>query len=118
MPERPGHILVTGGAEMLARALPVEPGAVRSRRILSTPDVIVVALTLGEGAIMKEHLSTSPLLLQVIEGHAVLEIRRERVDMPAGALVQVDAQVRHSVEGLEPSRLLLILLSPHARALA
>jgi len=106
--------LVTGNAETLARAMPIETGSVRSRRIFVGAGVTVVALTLDAGTVMKEHLSTAPILLQVLEGHVVLDVRRDRIDMTAGSLVHVEAQLRHTVEALEPSRVLLFVLAAHA----
>ncbi|MPZ82690.1 MAG: DUF2249 domain-containing protein [Actinophytocola sp.] len=101
------HTLVAGDAEKLVRALPVETGAVRSRRIFKGAGASVARLSLDAGQVMKEHVATAPILVQVLAGRAALDIGGERVELPAGALIHLDANVPHSVEALSEAHLLL-----------
>ncbi len=106
----PGYEVLIADAEALLRALPVEPGRVRSRRLFKSAAVTVLGVAIDAGAVMREHVAAVPLLIQVVEGRAVLELQRQRVELSAGAMVHIDGNVRHGVEGLEPTRFLLLLL--------
>lgn len=110
-----GHELLVGDAETLLRALPIEQGMVRTRRLFRSADVTVVGVAMDVGTEMREHLAAVPLLLQVVEGRVALEVRRQRIELPTGGLVHVEAQVRHAVEALEASRFLLVLLGSSSR---
>lgn len=105
-----GHDVVIADALTLLRALPIEPGRVRSRRLFKAPDVTVLGVAIDVGAVMREHVAAVPILIHVIDGRIALELRGKRIDLPAGAMIHVDGRVRHSVEGLEPSRFLLMPL--------
>jgi quercetin dioxygenase-like cupin family protein len=106
----PGYEVLIADTEALLRALPIEPGRVRSRRLFKSAALTVFGVAIDAGAIMREHVAAVPILIQVVEGRAVLELQRQRVELSAGAMVHVDGNVRHGVEGLEPTRFLLLLL--------
>lgn len=106
----PGYEVLIADAEALLRALPIELGRVRSRRLFKSADLTVLGVAIDAGAVMREHVSAVPSLIQVVEGRAVLELQRRRIELSAGAMVHVDANVQHGVEGLEPTRFLLLLL--------
>ncbi|MEO8283968.1 MAG: cupin domain-containing protein [Pseudarthrobacter sp.] len=103
------HTLIAANAEALLAALPVDAGAVRSTRVFKGAGAGVVRLTIDEGAVMREHTATAPILLQVLSGHAALDVGGERVDLPTGAIIHLDAGQPHSVEALTPAHLLLII---------
>lgn len=105
-----GHELLVADAETLLRALPIDSGKVRSRRLFSSPDVTVLGVAMDAGAVMREHVTAVPLLVQVVEGTVVFEVRRTRIELPAGGMLHIDARVRHAVEALVPTRFLLLLL--------
>jgi quercetin dioxygenase-like cupin family protein len=106
----PGYEVLIADTEALLRALPIEPGRVRSRRLFKSAALTVFGVAIDAGAIMREHVAAVPILIQVVDGLAVLELQRQRVELSAGAMVHVDGNVRHGVEGLEPTRFLLLLL--------
>ena len=105
----PGYELVIADAQTLLLALPIDRGRVRSRRLFKTAALTVLGVTIDAGAVMREHVAAVPLLIHVVDGHAVLELRRQRIGLPAGAMVHIDSNVRHAVEGLLPTRVLLVL---------
>lgn len=106
----PGYEVLIADAEALLRALPIELGRVRSRRLFKSADLTVLGVAIDAGAVMREHVAAVPSLIQVVEGRAVLELQRRRIELSAGAMVHVDANVQYGVEGLEPTRFLLLLL--------
>jgi len=104
------HTLVTAGADLLLRALPVEKGGIASRRILKSPGVGLTRLTLDAGQTLREHVATAPILIQSLEGDAIVEVGGERIELAAGAIIHIDAHVRHAVEALTECHLLLTVL--------
>ena len=103
------HTRIAVDADALLAALPVEAGAVRSTRVFKGAGAGVVRLTFDEGTVMREHTATAPILLQVLSGHAALDVGGERVDLPAGAIIHLDANLPHSVVALTRAHLLLIV---------
>lgn len=112
----PGHELLVADAQTLLRALPIEPGKVRSRRLFASADVTVLGVAMDAGTVMREHVAAVPLLVHVVEGAVALEVRRQRIELPAGGMVHIGARVRHAVEALVPTRFLLLLLGSSEEA--
>ena len=106
----PGYEVLIGDAEALQRTLPIEPGRVRSRRLFKSAAVTVLGVAIDAGSVMREHVAAVPILIQVDDGRAALELQGQRIELSAGAVVHVDGNMRHEVEGLEPTRFLLLLL--------
>lgn len=71
----------------------------------------LVLTHLHEGARMHEHATPGAALVQVLDGHVRMQIGEEMLDVEAGRLMAFNAGVRHSVEALEDSTLLLTLAS-------
>ncbi|MFC5500619.1 cupin domain-containing protein [Lysinimonas soli] len=112
----PGYEVLIADAEALLRALPIESGRVRSHRLFKSAAVTVLGVAIDGGAVMHEHVVAVPILIQVVEGRVALELQQQRIELSAGAIVHVDGNVRHEVEGLEPTRFLLLLLGGSADA--
>lgn len=69
----------------------------------------MVRLSLDADETLKEHIATTPILVQVLSGHVALEVGRERIDLTTGAIIYLDANLPHAVEALTESHLLLTL---------
>lgn len=104
------HTLIAKDAEALLAALPIEAQKLRTQRVFVGTGVTLVRLSMDVGQILKEHVSTTPILVQVLTGSVSFGVGTERIDMSAGAIIQVEANVPHSVEALVASHLLLTLL--------
>jgi quercetin dioxygenase-like cupin family protein len=111
----PGYELLIADAEALLTALPIEPGRVRSRLLFKTASVTVLGVAIDAGAIMHEHVAPSPVLIHVVDGRAAIELREQRIELPTGATIHIDGAVRHSIEGIAPSRFLLTLYGAPAQ---
>lgn len=105
----PTHTLVAADADALALALPIEAGAVRSRRLFKGSGASVVRLSLDEGQLMREHTASAPILVQVLSGHVILEVDGERIDLRDGGIIHIEAGIPHSVEAVTAAHLTLIL---------
>jgi quercetin dioxygenase-like cupin family protein len=106
----PVHELIVADQATLRRALPIDPGGVRSRRLFKSDDVAVVGVAMDAGAVMQDHSAQAPILIQVLEGRGAVQVRGTRIELPAGGLLHVESGLRHGVEALEPMRFLLLLL--------
>lgn len=102
------YTLVAEDGDALTHARPVETDAVRSRRIFKGSRVSVLRLSFDAGQIMKEHVATAPILIQILDGHAVLDIGTESIDLLKGSLIHLDANLPHSVSAQTATHLLLI----------
>lgn len=105
-----GYNTVIADAQTLLRALPIEAGAVRSRRLYRTEELTILGVSIDAGAVLADHVSRLPILIQVVDGQMVLEVRPDRLDLSVGAMVHVEANVRHAVEALIPTRFLILQL--------
>ncbi|GAA2082555.1 hypothetical protein GCM10009840_18530 [Pseudolysinimonas kribbensis] len=106
----PIHELIVADQATLRRALPIDAGGVRSRRLFKSDDVAIVGVAMDTGAVMRDHSAQAPLLIHVIEGRGAVQVRGTRVELPAGGLLHVESGLRHGVEAFEPMRFLLLLL--------
>lgn len=69
----------------------------------------VVLARLRAGGSLAEHAASGAATVQVLNGHVRVHVGDESLDVPAGRLVAFDAKVRHGVEAIEDSTLLLTL---------
>ena len=70
----------------------------------------IVLSHLHSGAKLQEHAAPGAATVHVLDGRIRLEISDEMIEAAAGRLVVFDSGVRHSVEALEDSTLLLTLV--------
>ena len=101
--------LVTPNVESLLNALPIEPGSLRSHRIFKGTGASMVRICLDAGQVMKEHTAAAPIVVQVLSGRSAFLAGEQQVDLPAGAIIHLDAHIPHAVEAVTPVHLLLIL---------
>ncbi|TFD80009.1 cupin domain-containing protein [Cryobacterium psychrophilum] len=88
----------------------VEPGRIHHTKVLSSPGVRVVVLTFEAGHILQEHNAPKVLLMQALAGRLLVSANGAVHELTPGALLRLDANVPHSVEAFEESRLMLTLI--------
>ena len=71
----------------------------------------IVLTHLHAGSSLEEHAAPGAASVQVLDGHVHVEIGDETLDVPGGRLIAFDSGVRHRVEALEDSTLLLTLVN-------
>jgi quercetin dioxygenase-like cupin family protein len=87
------------------------PGQTRRAVTLVKQGGMSLVLThLHSGGTLQEHGAPGAATVQVLDGLVRVQIGDESLEAPAGRLVAFDAGVRHSVEALEDSTLLLTLV--------
>ncbi len=111
----PAFTLITGDRTELLGELAIEAGAVRTRRIFKGNGVTLIRLALDAGTVLKEHTAAAPILVEVLSGHATMLFGTEAIDMPAGAIIHIEASIPHSVEAITPTQLLLTHTARPAR---
>ena len=114
MTESPFTLIAGDRGELLGE-LPIEAGEVRTRRIFKGAGVTLMRLSLDAGAVLKEHTAQVPILVEVLSGHATMLFGTEAIDMPAGAIIHIEASIPHSVEAITPTQLLLTHTARPAR---
>lgn len=58
---------------------------------------------------MDKHKAPGAISVQVLEGKIVFEVENEKIEMPKGALISLEAQVSHRLDALENSVIRLSL---------
>ena len=91
----------------LLAEVPIEPGKVGHRTVLSAGGARVIVLSFDRGQQMKEHRSHHPLLLHAVDGHVRIAAAGQVMDLRPGGLVYLPNALAHSVEAIEPSRITL-----------
>ncbi|QEF22458.1 cupin domain-containing protein [Helicobacter pylori] len=66
-------------------------------------------ICMPKGAIMDKHKAPGAISVQVLEGKIVFEVGDEKIEMPKGVLISLEAQVLHRLDALENSVIRLSL---------
>jgi quercetin dioxygenase-like cupin family protein len=90
---------------------PVPPEGLGHRTALAHPDVRVVVLAFAAGHVLKEHSAPFPLLMQALDGELLVRAGGRETRLVPGALLRLDAALRHEVEAVQASRLMLTLVT-------
>jgi quercetin dioxygenase-like cupin family protein len=97
----------------IERFSPGESGARRRAETLIKSDRLrVVLVTMRAGASLHEHTAPGPITIQALRGHFTVSVEDAQRDLPQGALVAIDASVRHAVTAREDGAFLLTIAWP------
>lgn len=66
------------------------------------------------GQLLKDHETTSVVIIQVLKGTIRLTTGETR-DLEAGSTVKLQPSERHALQGMSPKALVQLLLVPHPR---
>lgn len=99
---------VTLGDE-IARFSPDVPSGRRSETLLKTPTLRVVLVTMHAGAELHEHAAPGVITMQGLQGQFVVNIEGKERELAAGALIALDADVRHAVRAIADGAFLLTI---------
>ncbi|WQW13009.1 cupin domain-containing protein [Helicobacter pylori] len=66
-------------------------------------------ICMPKGAVMDKHKAPGAISVQVLEGKIIFEVGDEKIEMPKGALISLEAQVLHRLDALENSVIRLSL---------
>ncbi|MFP6307454.1 cupin domain-containing protein [Helicobacter pylori] len=68
-----------------------------------------IRICMHKGAVMDKHKAPGAISVQVLEGKIIFEVENEKIEMPKGALISLEAQVSHRLDALENSVIRLSL---------
>ncbi|MGN8407293.1 cupin domain-containing protein [Helicobacter pylori] len=68
-----------------------------------------IRICMPKGAVMDKHKAPGAISVQVLEGKIIFEAENEKIEMPKGALISLEAQVLHRLDALENSVIRLSL---------
>jgi len=104
------HLLIDlGEAVTELHALAPDGQNRRAVTLVKQGGLNVVLTHMHAGSTLAEHSAPGAATVQVLDGHVRVQVGDETLDAPAGRLIAFDAKVRHDVEALEDSTLLLTL---------
>jgi quercetin dioxygenase-like cupin family protein len=83
-----------------------------SKTLVKQPDFRIVLIALKKGEHLEEHKADARISIHTLSGHARLQLPGQAVDLPAGHLLALDRGIRHDVEAVEESALLLTISWP------
>ncbi|HEY9498289.1 MAG TPA: cupin domain-containing protein [Terrimesophilobacter sp.] len=78
---------------------------------LKHPDVRLVVLSFNAGHVLREHSAPFPLLMQALDGELLVRAGGRETTLRPGGVIRLDAALRHEVEAVTDSRLMLALLT-------
>jgi quercetin dioxygenase-like cupin family protein len=83
--------------------------AVQSKLLFPAKEGKVISLQILKGNQLKEHLTNVPAILICVSGNAIYEDENgNKITMFSGDFVQIEPQLKHWLNGIEDSNLLLI----------
>lgn len=97
--------------EDVATSLDIPEDGVLSKVLYRDDKVRVVGFAFDTDQELTEHTAAVPVVIQVVSGRFQFTVGDETSEIGPASWIHLEASVPHSVIALEPSRLLLTLLS-------
>lgn len=95
----------------VAELLEIPRDGTLSRVLYRDERLRVVGFAFDESQELTEHTAAVPALIQVQSGRLSVALGDDTIEMGPGAWLRMDAHTPHSLRALEPSLVLLTLLS-------
>jgi quercetin dioxygenase-like cupin family protein len=89
----------------------VAEGSTVSRTVLKGEGANLVLFSFDTGEELSEHTAAMPVLLQALDGRLEVSADGRTVELAPGDVIHLSTRVPHSVLALEPSRLLLTMIT-------
>ena len=94
----------------LAELIQYQSGAVVSRTLVKRPTGTVTLFAFDQGQELSEHTAPYDALAQVIEGQVEIRIGGKSLQLSAGQLVVMPADVPHAVRATARFKMLLVMI--------
>ncbi len=106
-------------AEEMKQAVIHKPwqAGIFSKTLVKEPDIRLVLAMLDKGAGMKDHHADGSVTIHVLNGAIRLRAESYYAELGAGQIVTLLPSVRHEVQAMEPSALLITLSWPESEKL-
>jgi len=99
-------------AEDIARRASASATGRAAETLLKEGPLRLTLIGLKDGAVIEEHVAPGPITIQALKGSLQVTAGDNTVAVPAGNLVAIEANLRHSVRSNGESALLLTLHMP------
>ena len=99
-----------GKPESLAAMMTTQPDAIVSKTILHKSVGTITLFAFDANQNLSEHTSPYDAVIQVLEGRARVTIEGEPLDVEAGQIIVLPANVPHDVAAEEPFKMLLTMI--------
>lgn len=94
---------------MNIKSIHTEEKPVSAKKVFATTEGNVTALQIKATGVLKEHTTSVPALLICINGNAVFKNENGVTEyLSSGDMVNIEPNVKHWVEGIQDTQLLLI----------
>ena len=87
-----------------------------AKTLIKYPSLRVVLIALREGARIPDHETEGRVAIHIASGHVRVHAAGRLFDLPAGRLLALDRSVRHDVEALADSAVVLTIAWPEGGA--
>jgi len=108
--EQAGPAACLGQGQNLTGLIGYADDSVVSKTILSKPVGSITLFAFDKGQGLSEHTSPYDAVVQIIEGCAQLTIGGKVMEVSAGELIVMPANIPHSVDAKERFKMLLIMI--------
>lgn len=88
------------------------PSGIHSKTLFKKPDFRMVLIEMETGARMDEHHADGTICVQIIKGSIRFRTLRRTHELGEGNLLTLGASIKHDLEALEESALLLMIAWP------
>ena len=85
-----------------------------SKTLVKQPDFRIVLIALQNGLHLEEHSADARMSVYTLSGHVRLQLPEQRVDLLDGHLLVLNRAIKHDLEALAESVILLTISWPHA----
>jgi quercetin dioxygenase-like cupin family protein len=85
-----------------------------AKTMVKYPDFRIVLMLMKAQTRIEEHHADGRISVQTIAGHIRMHVAGRNFDLPVGHPLALDHEVRHDVESLEDSAVLLTIAQPFA----
>ena len=101
---------IVSHAGNLADLVQYSADSIVSKILIDKPAGSLTLFAFDQGQRLSEHTSPYDAVVQIVDGSAVLNIGNQAVEMKAGQIVIMPANIPHSVEAKEKFKMLLIMI--------
>jgi len=103
--------LTAGQMIELGAEIQVNPGAIVSKTLRKSPNLNLTLFAFDKDQGLSGHSSPMDAYVQILEGQMKITIGEEETMLGEGQLILMPAGVNHALLALEPSKMLLTMVS-------
>ena len=95
----------------LINDIQINPGAIVSKTLRKSPNLNLTLFAFDKGQALSGHSSPMDAYVQVLSGKMDITVGEETALVSSNQIILMPAGINHALEALEPSRMLLTMVS-------